>query len=102
MKKEQLDQDRVLLAPSGSLDITNSKQYKEAFLDLLSEGFRHVTLDFSNVTFIDASGLSKLLLLQSMLKKRRGGLTIINVHNKNIARMFGLIHLDKAIEIKHD
>ncbi len=102
IKLEQLSRDAVLLMPDGSIDINNSKEYKETFLDLFNKGVRIITIDFSNVTFVDASGLAKLLFMQKLLKEQQGKLRIVNINSSPVALMFERIHLGKVIEIQSD
>jgi anti-sigma B factor antagonist len=100
MKSIKVSDHEALIIPEGRIDITNSQDLKQKMLELYDEDIKHITLDFTNVTTIDSSGLGKLLLFQKKLKERNGGLKIINITSDYVSKMFKMIHLHKAINIE--
>lgn len=85
--------------PHDKIDITNSDDFKNNLLELFDEGYKYITIDFSDVTGIDSSGLGKLLLFQKKLAEVNGKLSVVNVKNEYVSKMFKMIHLDKVIDI---
>ena len=100
MKVEKKNENEACLTPGGRIDISNSQELKQQLLRLYDEGFNYLKIDFSSVTSIDSSGLGKLLLLQKKLEERGGGLSIVNINNDYVKRMFSMIHLYKVIKIE--
>lgn len=100
MQVERKGKDDVTIIPNERIDITNSSEFKQLFLTLYDEGYSNITIDFSNVSGIDSSGLGKLLLFQKKLKERQGELRIINISSEYVRKMFNMIHLYKVINIE--
>ena len=99
MKIEKHENEACLL-PEGRIDISNSQELKQQLLAVYEEGFNQIEIDFSKVTGIDSSGLGKLLLFQKKLKERGGELSIVNINNEYVKKMFTMIHLYKVIKIE--
>ena len=99
--KKGENEDAVLLAVAGRIDLSNAHFFGEKLRAYYEEGIKDITLDFSRVTGIDSSGLGKLLLFQKRLKERGGKLRIINVTSSYIRKMFKMIHLYKVIDIEN-
>lgn len=93
--------DNATIIMGGEVDLSNSHLLKETLNMLYEEGFKVVTLDFSQVTGIGSAGLGKLLLFQKRFKERGGGLKIINIKSKHIQKMFNMIQLARVIEIEN-
>lgn len=53
--------DRVVVAPSGELDLATAAEVDRELAELRDAGFADIVLDLRGVTFIDSSGLSLLL-----------------------------------------
>lgn len=100
MKVERQSDTEATIIPNGRIDITNSNDLKHKLLDLYNDGFNVITIDFTNVTGIDSSGLGKLLLFQKKLKECNGELKIINITSQYVKKMFNMIHLYKVINIE--
>lgn len=100
MKVEKKSADTAVIIPQGRIDITNSQELKDKLLLLYEEGFKNVSIDFTDVTGIDSSGLGKLLLFQKKLKERDGELRVVNITSDYIRKMFNIIHLYKVINIE--
>ncbi len=100
MRVEKKSDNLAVIIPNGRIDITNSNELKQKLLDLFDEGCNYITIDFTNVTGIDSSGLGKLLLFQKKLKERDGELKIVNISSDYVKKMFNMIHLYKVINIE--
>lgn len=96
---EQQKADEVVICLGKTLNVTNSFELKEKCQRLIKEGCCCITLDFSQVCMIDASGLGKILMLQRKIREQKGELRIINAHNKYIQKTFHLVQLEKVVNI---
>ena len=65
-----------LLHLSGEVDLSNSSDVRKCLLDLLDEG-KSVIADFTNLEYIDSSGMATLVEGLNIAKKK--GLTILIV-----------------------
>ncbi len=99
MKVNRYENQMAEVVPGEKIDITNSDDFKSTLLELFDGGYKKIIVDFQNVTGIDSSGLGKILLFQKKLKEVGGELSIVNVKNEYVLKMFKMIHLDKVINI---
>ncbi len=62
----------------GEVDIHTCGQLEEALTSLVDAGVSRVTLDLSQVAFIDSSGLRALVVGHKALEERGGSLVVAN------------------------
>jgi anti-anti-sigma factor len=62
----------------GEVDIHTCGQLEEALTGLVNGGVSRITLDLSEVAFIDSSGLRALVVGHKALEERGGSLVIAN------------------------
>lgn len=82
------------------LDASVSSQFKEDLQTLISQGTHKILLDFSQVDFIDSSGLGALVSLLKSLNGK-GELALCSL-NSNIQGMFKLTRMDKIFTLGAD
>lgn len=70
---------RIVVAVEGRLDAETCNQLKQAFHDHVAGGVRHVTVEMSQVAFIDSSGLSALISGLKTLRQSGGTLNLATV-----------------------
>ena len=89
----------------GDVDNLVTENYKNKLETLINENkYRKVIMDFSNVTFIDSSGLGLVLGRYNQLKKINGTLYVCGVSKQtekifNIAGIWTIV--DKYESINH-
>lgn len=66
------DRRRVVVAPSGELDLATCDALEREVGELLDRGFAAITLDLRDLTFIDSSGLK--LLIRTDQRAREDGI----------------------------
>lgn len=74
---------------SGSMNYVNLMPLKQAFADILMQGGEDVTLDCSQLDYIDSAFIASLLLFQRYLDEQKRQLTLCNVP-KRIKRLLRL------------
>jgi anti-sigma B factor antagonist len=80
---EKIDQDAVIKL-SGRLDMNTSPDLRKTALRLHSKRkCKNVTIDFTNVSYIDTSGLATLVEILVMAKERCAQLTLSGL-NENV------------------
>lgn len=87
-----------VLAVAGEIDIYTAPLFKQAVVNLVSEGNTDVIIDLSGVTFMDSSGFGTLLGATKRLRPLGGGLHLASP-NSTIQRMLRLTRLDSIMKI---
>jgi anti-sigma B factor antagonist len=87
-----------VLCVSGEIDIYTAPLFKQAVVNLVSEGNKDVIIDLSQVTFMDSSGFGTLLGATKRLRPMGGGLHLASP-NSTIQRMLRLTRLDSIMQI---
>jgi anti-sigma B factor antagonist len=87
-----------VLAVTGEIDIYTAPLFKQAVVNLVSEGANDVVIDLSGVTFMDSSGFGTLLGATRRLRPLGGGLHLAGA-NSTIQRMLRLTRLDTIMQL---
>jgi anti-sigma B factor antagonist len=87
-----------VLHVTGEIDIYTAPLFKQAVVNLVSEGNKDVIIDLSGVTFMDSSGFGTLLGATRRLRPTGGGLHLAGP-NSTIQRMLRLTRLDSIMRI---
>jgi anti-sigma B factor antagonist len=93
-------QDLPVLFVTGEIDIYTAPLFKQAVVNLVSDGNSNVIIDLSGVSFMDSSGFGTLLGATKRLRPLGGGLHLAGA-NSTIQRMLRLTRLDTIMQI-HD
>jgi anti-anti-sigma factor len=91
--------DAIILILQGDLDLPSIKHFKESSFEIAKQSDKNLILDFSEVTYIDSSGIGILLTLNKIKKEMGKSLRIINC-TERIAKIFALSSLSDIIESK--
>ncbi len=89
--------DLPVLAVSGEIDIYTAPLFKQAVVNLVSDGNSSVVIDLTGVTFMDSSGFGTLLGATRRLRPAGGGLYLAGP-NSTIQRMLRLTRLDSIMQ----
>jgi anti-sigma B factor antagonist len=87
-----------VLVVSGEIDVFTAPLFKQAVVNLVSAGHRHLFLDLRDVTFMDSSGFGALLGATKRLRPEGGSLNLIGC-NRTIQRMLHLTRLDTILQL---
>ena len=85
-----------VLCVSGEIDIYTAPLFKQAVVNLVAEGHRHLFLDMREVLFMDSSGFGALLGATKRLRPEGGSLNLIGC-NRTMQRMLHLTRLDTIL-----
>jgi anti-sigma B factor antagonist len=73
----------ALIKLSGRLDMNTSPDLRKVALALYTKGgIKHLTIDFTEVSFIDTSGLATLLEIQVSAKEHCAQMTLSGLNEK--------------------
>jgi anti-sigma B factor antagonist len=92
------DTPHPVLVVSGEIDVFTAPLFKQAVVNLVAEGHRHLFLDMRGVAFMDSSGFGALLGATKRLRPEGGSLNLIGC-NRTIQRMLHLTRLDTILGV---
>jgi anti-sigma B factor antagonist len=87
-----------ILEVKGEIDVFTAPLFKQAVVNLVSEGNRHLFLDMSGVEFMDSSGFGTLLGATKRLRPEGGSMHLFAC-SPTIERMLHLIRLDMIVGV---
>ncbi len=76
-------------------------ELKTELIMLNTEGISNIVLDLSQVTFVDSSGLSAILVANRLCGQNGGNLVLANI-KENVSRLIKISQLDKVLKIFPD
>lgn len=85
----------VLEGPLDALEV----EIKRPRFDALIQEHQDVVLDFSQVCFIDSSGIGAVVFLFKRLRALERSLTITGVHGQPL-ELFRHLHVDRSINVR--
>jgi anti-anti-sigma factor len=93
------DGSRIRAMVRGELDLIGVEQAEPVLRDLQRQGARWITLDLSELTFIDGRGVSLLVRLSQDLEARGGRLAVHGARGiaVRLLRLTGLEHLTELV-----
>jgi len=97
-----VNRDKLWVQVAGDVDLSAAPRFRtELDKNLDQSKLRHLVLDFSQVTFIDSSGLGVILGRYKRLTEIGGDITVVGV-NAQIGKILELSGLSRIMEIKRD
>ena len=96
--EEPLGEAVRLIAISGDLDISNSRDLRTRVARALSEGIQTLVIDLADVNHIDSSALAALIEAHQRTSERRGKLLLV-VTGPSVRRTIEVRDLDGVLTI---
>ncbi|HEY8583167.1 MAG TPA: STAS domain-containing protein [Capillimicrobium sp.] len=96
--EETLDDETAVLTASGEIHVSTAPELSERLNAVLGAGRTRLVLDFSEIEFIDSTGLSVLLNGLRRLTRRHGALALVCT-NPTVLRLFEITRLDSTFDI---
>lgn len=91
--------EKAKVKPNGDILATTVIDLREQLKDLINDGVRELTVDFSEVTLIESVGLGLLIATRNTLSNKGGNLTIANA-NDDIKRLLSAMRLFSYFNIE--
>lgn len=91
----------VVIKLSGQFVFSDTPKFKNV-LDMVTtenDKAKQLVLDFSDISFIDSSGLGMLLLLRDECQKNKVGLSIKSIHGQ-VEKIFTLSKFEQLFTIE--
>ncbi|MFP4457842.1 MAG: anti-sigma factor antagonist [Clostridia bacterium] len=94
------DKNSVVIKVSGEIDVYNIGEFKEAIKTLYQES-RSITIDTSDLDFLDSSGLGILIDLSKRMMENGKSIELINPPD-HIMKLLSTTGVDSIINVKRD
>jgi anti-anti-sigma factor len=85
----------------GILDGIHGNKLRQEIVDLIKSGTKNILLDCSQITFMDSSGLSALVMMMKSAKQVNGKFAICSL-NDQLKVLLDLTSMDKVLNIVSD
>ncbi len=90
-----------LITLEGDLSELDIQELGEAMDNMIKKGYRHMVLDLSRVSFMNANVLGALLNHWGQIRFRKGDLKIVGLSSR-LMHLFRSMGVEKAFEIYLD
>lgn len=87
-----------IIEPEGILDSTKADDFQHQIEQSIDSGVHTILVDFSNVTFMDSSGLGALVKALKTLKAAEVNLYLCSI-NEQVRMLFELTSMDEYFSI---
>ena len=81
----------------GEIDVATSPQLRNELNALMSRGAQHITIEFSDVSFVDSSGLGVLVGTYKRLREEGSGTIRIVGAQPSVRKVFEITGLESAL-----
>jgi anti-anti-sigma factor len=97
------EQDALVIARiTGELDVSLAPRIGEQISDSVPSSARGLVVDFSQLEFIDSSGVAMLFTLVRKLSSRRQDLFVVAPKDEPVTRVLEIVDFDKAAPVHED
>lgn len=94
-------QNCVILKIKGDVDLYSSPQVRSQIIALVNNKHINLLVDFTDVTYMDSSGVATLVEALQLTNKNKGKLRLFQL-KQAIRDVFELSRLDKVFDIFED
>lgn len=91
------DASSPVVVVHGEIDVATSPQLRSELNSLLARGASHITLDFTEVSFVDSSGLGVLVGAYKRLREDVEGSIRIVGAQASVRKVFEITGLESAL-----
>ncbi|MDD5583510.1 MAG: STAS domain-containing protein [Candidatus Omnitrophica bacterium] len=98
MIREERANNVLICVLDGEVNINTSPDLRKAFDTIVRNNEKKVLIDFSNVPYIDSSGLATLIEMLQRLRRIGGTMKLANMSQK-VKNVFEITKLAKLFEI---
>lgn len=87
-----------VIEPKGILDGTKAVDFRSQIDQIIKNGVEIILVDFSDVTFMDSSGLGALVLALKKVRSAEVKLVLCSI-NEQVKMLFELTSMERVFEI---
>ena len=85
---------------AGSMYVEDSAPVREQLIGLLEEGLVHLTVDLSDLDYLDSSGLGVLISIHKRCLQKGGKMVVTGLRGM-VEELFRLTRLDLVFNVSH-
>jgi anti-sigma B factor antagonist len=90
----------TVVHPAGEVDLAVAPELRETILEAMTQDHaRRLAIDLSQVTFLDSSGISVLIMALKLMRERDGQLVLVGV-SEGERLILEITGLSKLIDIR--
>lgn len=90
-----------VIEPSGILDGTKAKQFREEITSLVESGVETILVDFKDITFMDSSGLGALVVALKAVRAKGSQLFLCSLNNQ-VKMLLEITSMNKVFQVFSD
>jgi len=94
--------DVIVARVTGELDLAGAPRTGDSIAEAVATSARGLVVDFSELEFIDSSGVAMLFTLARRLGGRRQELRVVAPEGSPVARVLGIVEFSRAAPIHQD
>ena len=94
-------EDRAIVQPGGDVVAAHVPELRSALRQVIGQGVREMTLDFSQVRMVDSTGLGLLISAHNSVHKAGGSLSVIHA-SQDILDLFQSMRIHQHFRIAGD
>ncbi|NBU32061.1 MAG: anti-sigma factor antagonist [Actinobacteria bacterium] len=92
------NEDHTVVSVEGEIDLSNSDDLDEAIIQALSNSTARITVDLTDVTFLDSSGLGVIVKGLKRAAEAESTFDVV-ASNERVLKVFKITGLDSVITI---
>lgn len=96
--RQDYREGKVICYIEGEINIDNSPELRKLFDSLIRQNIKKVVINFSQVSYIDSSGLATLIEMLQRLRKINGEIKLCNIYGR-VRNIFEITKIDRLFEI---
>ncbi len=100
---ETSERDGVVIARvTGELDVAGADRTGRTIAEAVPNEARGLVVDFSDLSFIDSSGVAMMFMLSRRLTSRRQAFRCVVPESSPVGRVLELVQFDRAAPVDND
>jgi anti-sigma B factor antagonist len=88
----------MVVSLQGEVDLASAPQVRRSIYDLIDQGSHRLAIDFTEVDFMDSTGLGVLIGALKRLREHDGAMVLAGI-KPAVARVFEVTGLDRIFTI---
>lgn len=90
---------KAIIRIEGEVDVSNASELRDALDTAFADGAKEVEADFTEVAYIDSTGIG-VLVGAAHRAQESGSVLVVANPQKNVERVFTLLGVDKDLNVR--
>lgn len=95
----EITDTKAIIRIEGEVDVSNASELRDALDTALADGAKEVEADFTEVAYIDSTGIG-VLVGAAHRAQESGSVLVVANPQKNVERVFSLLGVDKDLNVR--